>query len=387
VSGQDNVAHVRVVQRMSEVTPAAWDALAGDDDPFVEHAFLAWLEESGSVGGRTGWAPRHLLVEDGEGRLVAAAPGYLKDNSHGEYIFDWGWADAAWRAKIPYYPKLTHAVPFTPAGGARMLILPGAEADGLRRVLAEASWRAARECRAHGDHWLFCGEEEQATLAAAGWLARSSFQYHWFNHGYSSFEDSLESFVSRRRKEVRRERRQAAGAGLTLAVEPASALSEADHDRLWRCYQSTIAQHGAIPYLTERWWRGLGARLGHRAVVATARRGDEIVAMALAFHKGKQLFGRYWGALEQVPALHFELCYYQLIDYAIARGVQRVEAGAQGEHKLTRGFVPTLTRSAHRLAHAGLSDAVRAFVAQEHEHVLRSMAALSEHLPFRRGEE
>ena len=365
--------------------PGAARALAGDHDPFVEHAFLAWLEDSGCVGGRSGWEPCHLVIEDTRG-LRAAAPTYAKRNSHGEYIFDWGWADAAWRAGIPYYPKLTHAIPFTPAGGARMLSRPGEDAPALRRALAEASWDRARATDAPGDHWLFCAEDEQRALEDAGWIARASFQYHWFNEGYASFDDLLERFVSRRRKEVRRERRQAASAGLALAVEPASALSAADHGQLWRCYRSTIDQHGAIPYLTERWWRGLGERLGHRAIVATARRDGGIVAMALAFHKGEQLFGRYWGALEQVPSLHFELCYYQLIDYAIRHGVRRVEAGAQGEHKVARGFEPTLTRSAHRLAHAGLADAVRMFVEREREHVQRAMASMAEHLPFRQEE-
>lgn len=383
MSDVSNNITARMVSDLAEVSPADWDALSGEDDPFVEHAFLSWLEGSGCVGGRTGWRPAHILIEDKTGTLVAAAPGYLKDNSHGEYIFDWGWADAARRAKIPYYPKLTHAVPFTPAGGPRMLLRPGFTPAPLRQALAEASWHFACESRAHGDHWLFCTEEEQQALQAAGWSSRSSLQYHWFNRGYESFDQFLETFQSRRRKEVRRERRQASTAGLVLAVEKASDLTPADHGQLWRCYRSTIDQHHAIPYLTERWWRGLGTHLGERAWVATARRDGVIVAMALALHKGRQLFGRYWGALEQVPSLHFELCYYQLVEHAIRIGLTRVEAGAQGEHKLSRGFIPSLTRSSHRLAHPGLADAVAHFVQQEHEHVLRAMESLSTHLPFR----
>jgi predicted N-acyltransferase len=373
---------VVVIEGMDGVAAAAWDALAGADDPFVEHAFLAHLERSGSVGKRAGQVPRHLIVER-DGVVVGAAPLYLKRHSQGEYIFDWGWADAAQRAGIPYYPKLVCAVPFTPATGPRLLVHPDADAASVRAELAAAAWALAGEVGAHSVHWLFVPEGEVGALVDAGYAARRSWQYHFTNPGYRDFDDLLDQMTGRRRKEIRRERRLARESGLELAVEPAHTLSAADLDALHRCYLSTIDAHGAIPYLTPAWWAGLGSVLGHRAWVATARRDGALVAGALAFQKGGHLFGRYWGALEELGMVHFELCYYQLLEHAIRVGLRRVEAGAQGEHKIPRGFLPSLTWSAHRLRHPGLDAAVREFLEREAAHVGSVVDQLGGRSPFR----
>lgn len=375
---------LRTISGMSSVDPVAWDALAGADNPFVRHDFLRALEDSGSATVETGWQPVHVLAED-DGGVIGAMPAYLKDHSHGEYIFDWGWADGAMRARIPYYPKLVVAVPFTPATGPRMLLHPEASPSSTRRALGDGAWAVVDAAKAHSAHVLFCEGEERAALATCGWTPRTSMQYHWTNAGYRDFEDLLDAMVSRRRKEIRRERKAAQGHGLDLAVERVSDLSADDLDVMWRCYEVTIERHHAIGYLREDWWRGLADRLGATGIVATARRNRKLVAMALAFGSGRHLYGRYWGAMEDLNALHFELCYYQLLDYAIANGMTRVEAGAQGEHKVPRGFLPSETFSAHRLVHPGLSAGVAEHVTREAAHVRRMMAAMAERSPFRAG--
>ncbi len=379
-----NELSVRIVPALLEVDPLAWDALVGHDDPFVEHGFLTSLETSGSVGRRAGWTPQHLTVYDRDDRLVGAAPMYVKAHSYGEYIFDWAWANAAHRAGLSYYPKLVSMVPVTPATGSRLLVLPGVPRAPVVSALVQGARELAQQVGASGLHWLFVTEEDQHQLTAHGFHPRLSYQFHWTRRPHwTDFSSFLADLTSRRRKEVRRERAQAAGTGLTLTTEPLTALSSDDLDLLHRCYRNTIDEHGGTPYLTEVWFQRLARDLGHRGVAATARRDGVLVAASLAFHKGRNLYGRYWGTLDPSPALHFELCYHQLIAWALDHGIQRFEAGAQGLHKLPRGLMPSLTYSSHRLQHPGLDAAVADFLGQEAEHVQADVASLSEQGPFR----
>jgi len=372
-----------VLEDLDGVDPDAWDALTSPHDPFTEYAFLAHLEASGSVGQGTGWLPRYVVLYDGD-ELVGATPAYAKSHSYGEYIFDWAWANACQRAGVRYYPKLTVAVPFTPATGRRLLVAEGPKAEARREALARGLVDVARTIGCSSVHALFRRPEEGEAFQASGYLPRMDSQFHWENKGYDSFEAFLGALRSKRRKEIRRERRQAAKTDLALGVEPVSGLSEADCAALYRCYRNTIDARGAIPYLTEAWWMGLPTALGRRGVVATARDGrGALQAGALAFHKGDVVYGRYWGALDEHRALHFELCYYQWIEWAIARGLRRVEAGAQGRHKLPRGFLPRPVYGSHWLAHAGLRSAVEPFVVEEAEAVREQMAHWMACSPYR----
>ncbi|TNF26239.1 MAG: N-acetyltransferase [Deltaproteobacteria bacterium] len=382
---------VEVVDRIAAVDAAHWDALAGDDNPFVEHAFLLALEDSGSVGPGTGWQPAHLLVRgatpdghpDVTGPPLGAAPMYVKTDSYGEYIFDWGWANAAHRAGIPFYPKLTSAIPFTPATGPRLLVAPGADVDAVSQALAQGATALCEEAELSGVHWLFCTQDEQRRLAAAGYTPRLSRQFHWHNAGYRDFDDFLDAMTAKRRKEVRRERRRAQSHGLDLRVLPGTALRP-DH---WRAldgfYRRTVGYRGGMDYLTPRFFELLPERLAHRVVAVIAERDGRPVAGTLNFRKGDHLYGRYWGASEDLDALHFECCYYQLVDYAIAEGVTLFEAGAQGQHKLARGFMPSATYSAHRVRHPSLRRAVDDFLAHEADEVRDEIAWLAAHGPFR----
>lgn len=375
----------RLVSSLASVPAAAWDALAGEDDPFIEHAFLRALETSHSVGPGTGWEPRHVLVYDGE-RLVGAAPLYEKSHSYGEYIFDWGWADAARRARLRYYPKLTMMVPCTPATGRRLLLHPAAEVAATTQALIEGLHDAAEEVQASSIHALFLTSPEQDALAGRGFLPRLTHQFHWENRGYRDFDDYLAAFRSANRKQTRKERRQAAEIGLTLQTKRGPELSDQEWDALYAFYQGTAEEKGAIPYLTRAFFDELPRTLRERVVVAFASRGKTPIAGALAFHKGSQLFGRYWGAIEQHDALHFELCYYQLIEFAITHKLKRFEAGAQGEHKLKRGFLPAAIHSAHWIRHPGLSQAISDYLDRERRAVAQGLRELAEHGPFAQRE-
>ena len=368
---------VRVVAGLAEVSAEAWDALVHPSDPFLEHGFLRALETSGAVGPGTGWRPAHVLVEAG-GHLRAAAPCYVKTDSYGEYIFDWGWADACRRAGIPYYPKLVVAVPFTPASGQRVLV----EHEAWRPALLSGVRALADRVGASSVHWLFARASEVRELAAEGHVHRVTHQYHWTNEGYGTYDDFLASLKSKRRKETRRERRQAEAHGLQLAVEPAHTLSREDLQAVHACYLSTISDRWSRAYLPEAWFLGLSGVAGRRAVVATARRDGKVVAMSLAFHRGDALFGRYWGALEALPAMHFELCYHRLIAWSIDHGVRRFEAGAQGEHKIPRGFLPAPIHSAHWLRHPGLAEAVASHVAEERDATQAWLTELTARGPY-----
>lgn len=374
-----------VTDRISAVGADEWNRLCGEDDPFLEHAFLAALEASGSVGTRAGTAPRFVLVRE-SGRLVGAVPLYLKNNSYGEFIFDWAWANAAHRGGIPYYPKLVAAIPFTPATGRRLLLAPDADAEGITAALMDGVRAVAKEERASSIHFLFCTEPEAATLAAQGLRPRLSLQFHWHNRPqrpYRDFDDYLGEFKSRHRKQVRREREVAASHGLTLTTLSGTEMEDRDWTALQDFYAANAAKHGGIEYLTPAFFDIIRATYAHRVVATLAYLDGVPVAGTFNFEKGRHIYGRYWGCRAEYSMLHFELCYHRLIERAIARGCTRFEAGAQGEHKLKRGLVPSFTHSAHWIRHPGLAAAVTEFVAAEAEAVRAQAGAYADESPFR----
>lgn len=368
---------------IADIPAAAWDGCGTEGNPFVSHAFLAALEESGSVGGRTGWMPRHAALRDAEGRLVACAPMYAKMHSQGEYVFDHGWADAYERAGGRYYPKLQVCAPFSPVPGPRLLTRGVAAA-----VLAQALRQACEGLDLSSVHVTFCTEAEWQALGAAGWLQRLGVQFHWTNRGYGSFDDFLGALASRKRKQVKRERREAEASGFVLKTLRGHEITPRHWQAFHRFYRATTDRKwGRSAYLTPRFWPLLGEALGERVVLMVAEQDGEPVAGALNLLGAEALYGRNWGTLVEAPFLHFELCYYRAIDFAIAHGLSRVEAGAQGEHKIQRGYLPVPTCSAHWIAHAGLRRAVAQFLAQERPAMMREIAALATLSPYRRDGE
>jgi predicted N-acyltransferase len=376
---------LEVVERIDDVPAAEWDALAGEDDPFLEHAFLAALEASGSVGPRAGCLPRIVLARAG-GRLVGAVPLYLKTNSYGEFIFDWGWADASQRAGIRYYPKLVASIPFTPVTGRRLLVAGGADADAVTAALLAGVRQVADDERVSSVHVLFCTEPEKRALESAGYLERLSMQFHWHNRAgrpYESFDDYLGAFRSRNRKQVRKERAVAAAHGLTFRTANGHELDTRDWEALHRFYLINVRRHHGMAYLQPEFFAEARRTLGHRLVATLAYRDGEPVAGTVNFEKGRHLYGRYWGCADDYEMLHFELCYYRLIERAIERGYTLFEAGAQGEHKLKRGLVPSYTHSAHWMRHPQLRAAIARYVEAEAEGVAEQARLYAEHSPFR----
>jgi hypothetical protein len=359
------VAELELAGGVREVPAAEWNALVGDDSPFLEWEWLASLEDAGCVGPETGWAPRPLLLRDA-GRLVAACPLYLKGHSEGEFVFDWGWADAAQRAGIDYYPKLLVGAPFTPVAGARLLSAPGE--DRARRVeeLARALAELCRGNRFSGVHVNFCRADEHAALSAAGFLPRLGLQYHWRNRGFARFEDWLASLRSKRRNQVRREQRELAEQGVAIQCLAGDAIPDALFAPMFRLYRSTIQGNPwGRQYLNARFFELLAARFRHRLCFVVARAGGEIVAGTVNVQKGDALYGRYWGALRALRHLHFNVCYYAGIAHCIERGLARFEPGAGGEYKQLRGFDATPTWSFHWLADPRLRRAVERFLERE----------------------
>ncbi|MBX9700990.1 MAG: GNAT family N-acetyltransferase [Acetobacteraceae bacterium] len=368
---------------IAEIPAADWDACAGDDNPFVCHAFLQALEESGSATARTGWMPQHAALRDDGGTLLACAPMYAKSHSQGEYVFDYGWANAFERAGGDYYPKLQVSAPFSPVPGPRLLIRPG---SGLGpEVLGGALAQACREMKLSSVHVTFCREAEWTALGEAGWLRRLGVQFHWHNAGYASFDDFLGALASRKRKAIRRERRDAAESGFALRTLRGHEITARHWAAFHRFYKSTTDKKwGRSAYLSRDFWPLLGERLGDRVVLMVAERDGEPVAGALNLLGREALYGRNWGCVVDAPFLHFELCYYRAIDFAIEHGLPRVEAGAQGEHKIQRGYLPCPTYSAHWIAHRGLRDAIADFLERERLAMEREMAALATMAPFRK---
>lgn len=376
----------RFANGVADFDAAEWDALAGDD-PFLSHAFLAGLEDTGCVGPGTGWRPAPVAVRDGAGGLLGVAPLYLKDDSFGEFVFDWGWAGAAHRGGIPYYPKLVGAVPFSPVTGSRLPVHPEADAGAVRERLLDAADELAERYECGAVQWLFPDAADQAALEAAGYLGRRDVQFHWRNRGYADFEAFLADCASSKRKQVRKERRRAAELGFEVVVRHGSEVTPAQWAAFHEGYAMTTEMRGAPAYLNRAFFEHLGEALGDRVVLISAERHGEPVASALNLRSDRALFGRYWSAREEHDFLHFELCFYRGIDYAIAHGLDRFEGGAQGEHKVRRGFAPTFTRSAHWIRHPGLRDAVADFLARERPGVEAYAREAAAHLPFKEGVE
>lgn len=363
---------------IAEIDAAAWDACLPEPNPFVSHAFLASLEESKSVAARSGWLPRHAALRDEAGRLVAVAPMYAKGHSWGEYVFDQGWAEAFEQAGGAYYPKLQVASPFSPVPGPRLLSRT-VPPETLGRALVQAS----QGLDLSSVHATFCTEAEAHALEATGWLMREGTQFHWENAGYTDFEAFLAALTSRKRKMIRRERREAS-AGLECVTLRGPEIGRAEWDAFYGFYTSTVDRKWGSAYLTRRFFTLLGERLGEAVVLMLARRDGEWIAGALNLLGPDTLYGRNWGCRINVPFLHFELCYYRAIEFAITHGLKRVEAGAQGEHKIARGYLPCPTWSAHWIAHPGLRRAVAAFLREEHAQVAAEREALMELGPYLR---
>ncbi len=386
---------VKIAQGLKAVPASAWDACAlaagtGKDDPvnpFVSHAFLSALEESGCVGPKAGWSPVHILVEDEAGTLLGAAPCYLKSHSMGEYVFDHAWADAYTRAGGRYYPKLQVAVPFTPATGPRLLVPNGSQADHVRSYLI-AGLRALRDqTGASSIHATFLQDADLKALTSEEFLQRDDQQFHWFNEGYKGFEDFLEALASRKRKAIRRERRDALANGISVEWLTGADITEAHWDAFFAFYMDTGSRKWGRPYLNRRFFSLIGERMADRVLLVMAKRNGRYIAGAINFIGAKRLYGRNWGCIEDHPFLHFEVCYYQAIDFAIARGLDRVEAGAQGEHKLARGYKPVITSSAHDIADPSLRQAIQAYLDQERLYVSEAADELSGATPFKHREE
>jgi uncharacterized protein len=376
-----------------EIDPADWDACAGFDqggasgNPFTSHAFLSAVEDSGSTGRRTGWLPQHAVLRDETGAVLACAPMYAKGHSYGEYVFDHGWANAFEQAGGRYYPKLQVASPFSPVPGPRLLVRPGAgDPSRLRLALGAALVQACSELELSSVHATFCTEAEQAALAELGWLPRIGMQFHWENQGYNSFDDFLGALSSRKRKAIRRERRDAQESGLEFRTLRGHEITAAHWSAFYRFYQSTVDRKWGSAYLTHRFFPLLSERLGDRVVLMLAEHDGEPVAGALNLLGDEALYGRNWGCIGDWPFLHFELCYYRAIEFAIENRIGRVEAGAQGEHKIQRGYLPRPTFSAHWIAHRGLRDAVDAFLQEERPARLEEMEELAALSPFRHAD-
>jgi predicted N-acyltransferase len=355
-------------------------------NPFVSHAFLHALEASRCVGARAGWLPQHLVAEDADGRFLGAVPCYLKSHSQGEYVFDHAWADAYERAGGDYYPKLQVSVPFTPATGPRLLVHRAADPAALRKTLAEGLIALCRQRQASGVHATFLEPADREALSATGFLVRADQQFHWTNPGYASFEDFLSALSSRKRKLIRRERREALASGIAIEWLTGPDLTEAAWDAFFAFYMDTGSRKWGRPYLNRAFFSLIGESMRERVLLVMAKRAGRYIAGAINFIGAGTLFGRHWGAVEHHPFLHFEVCYYQAMDYAIAHRLPRVEAGAQGEHKLARGYAPVTTWSAHYLADPGLRRAIASYLARERAYVDAAGTALAAHTPFRKTE-
>ena len=370
---------ISVVSRLADVPSADWNSGVDPNDPFTDHAFLTLLEEAGCVGAGAGWMPMHLLVQQ-DGEVVGRAPLYLKNNSYGEYIFDWGWADAAQRAGIPYYPKLVSAVPFTPATGRRFLT----DSPDIRQLMTDAMLEIMASTNAHSLHVLFADEAERTSLEHhAALIGRSTHQFHWDNDGYETFEDWLSTLRSKYRKMARRERRAPADTETTIQMWRGDDFTPERWQAMHTLYLDTIRRKHAHPYMTPAFFELAPERLKHSAVVFAATSGDEIVAASLCFQRGRHLYGRYWGCQPGYKALHFELCYHAPIATCIAEGWTHFEAGAQGMHKLKRGLMPAQTHSLHHLRHPGLHNAVAEAVRQENDRIAWEIEQMAASGPFR----
>jgi len=391
LEGTGKATVVRIAPRIAAVSAADWDACAGDlarhlGNPFICHAFLKALEESGSATPKTGWLPQHLLLEDERGELAGCMPCYLKSHSLGEYVFDHGWADAYERAGGRYYPKLQASIPFTPVTGRRLLVRPGADAAKREATLLQAAAELTERLGVSSLHITFLTRAEWELAGKLGFLQRTDQQFHWRNEDYQTFEDFLAAVSSRKRKAIRKERREALSARVEIEWVTGRNLTEAHWDAFFAFYMDTGSRKWGSPYLTRRCFSLLGETLADQVLLVLAKRAGRYIAGALNFIGSHTLYGRYWGGVEHHPYLHFEVCYYQAIEFAIAQKLARVEAGAQGVHKLSRGYLPVETYSAHYIADPALRRGVADFLKRERVAVAREIALLTEDSPYRQSE-
>jgi predicted N-acyltransferase len=371
----------RLINRVTELPAAEWNALAGQY-PFLRHEFLAAIEDSGCASARSGWRPQHLLLIDQHG-LAAAAPLYQKEHSWGEFVFDFAWARAAEQAGMAYYPKLVCAVPFTPATGPRLLCRADLPPAPLRRALLRAMREYLGAAQLSSVHALFLDEPARAACARRGWLLRRDCQFHWSNRGYTSFEEYLGTFTAEKRKKARRERRRVLDAGVRFETRRGGELNEALLDRIYELHRDTFVRHGHEPYLTRAFFSEVARTLPDALMVKLALHGGSVVAAAVFFCSAEALFGRYWGAADDYHSLHFETCYHQGIEFCIERGIARFEPGTQGEHKVSRGFEPAITWSAHYIADAEFRAAIGDYLAREGAAVEAYAHEVQAHVPYR----
>jgi len=373
-----------VIEHLDEVDHDSWNALEGGiDNPFLRHEFLAAMERHGCVGDHWGWRPRHITLHDANNRLIGAVPLYLKDNSYGELVFDWSWADAYQRNGLRYYPKLVSAIPYSPVSGPRLLVHPEAEREVIETQLIGAVRNLHGSEITSSIHWLFPNDVQIETLEQHGFLRRTGCQFHWFNRDYESFDHYLDHFTRDRRKKVKQERRRVRDTNVVVEVLHGDEISDEQWEEFHRFYKSTFDKRGGHATLTLDFFKAIGRDLPQNIVLVLAAYKGRYVAGALNLRSSDTLYGRHWGSLEEFNSLHFEACYYAGIDYCIEHGLKRFEPGAQGEHKVWRGFEPTLTWSAHYLDHPVFNDTVARYLQQEHASMQEYMHEMRTHLPFK----
>jgi len=374
----------QILESLSEIDPLPWNALVRDHNPFLRYEFLEAMERRGCVGEATGWRPRHIVCYGDDGRLLGASPLYLKDNSYGEFVFDWSWAEAFQQHGLAYYPKLVSAVPFTPATGPRILLARDADNPAAAAAaLVEQALEYGRQLGISSIHWLFTTPEEMAPLQQHDFLPRLGCQFHWRNPGYRDFDDFLDTLTAKKRKNIKRERRLVNQANLELLTLKGSAVSEAQWHAFHSFYRGTFHRLGGVPTLTLAFFQDIAVTLGDHILLVLALKNGREVAGAISLQSDTTLYGRHWGCRGEYDSLHFEACYYQGIEHCIRHSLQTFEPGAQGEHKIYRGFLPVLTRSAHWIAHPGFRGAIADFLRRETPAVRNYAAALSRHSPYR----
>ncbi len=371
-----------VYDSLSDLDPVQWNALNATDNPFLRYEFLQGLEEYGCVGKGTGWLPQHLVLSD-NGQLVGAAPTYQKTDSYGEFIFDWSWANAYHRCGTAYYPKLVTAVPFTPATGPRLLVGQQKDIQQIEKQLVQSAIERAKHINASTIHWLFTTDEQTRRLASYGLMRRVGYQFHWQNQGFRTFDDFLATLTAKKRKNLKRERRRVTEMGITMNTLKGNEVSDQQWALFHRYYADSCWRKGGTAYLTEAFLKATARRMPDHVLLITASYEQQMVAAAFCLTSHDTFYGRYWGCLDNFHSLHFETCYYTPIDFCISHGLSRFEAGAQGEHKISRGFLPTPIYSAHWVADPQFRQAISRFLDEEERFVNRCMDELDEHSPFR----
>ncbi len=372
-----------VVNRIRDVPAADWNRVSGTGNPFLRHEFLSALESHDCAGEQYGWLPHHIVVYDDDSSLAGAVPLYLKDNSYGEFVFDWAWADAYHRAGIAYYPKLVSAIPFTPVTGRRLLIRPDVDRDTVSKLLIEASLSLLEQSGSSSLHWLFTDKHDTGVLAEYGFMRRTSCHFHWHNHHYTSFDDFLASLSSRKRKKIRRERRYVQEAGIEMNIVHGNTATAEQWQTMHDFYRSTFEKKSGVATLSLEFFMELGSTMGEQLVLVFAHHNKQAVAGAVMLRGNHALYGRHWGCKQEFHSLHFETCYYQGIEYCINNKLDLFDPGAQGEHKISRGFLPTLTWSTHWIRDAKFKAAIEHFLAGEHEMVVNYHDDLHQYSPYR----